>query len=177
MFLLVACSLACTSAPNNNNSIGNGNNGNSTTSNVNSNNPANANNSNGKTSIRPLDENTKTVAIVVSEEKNGRKITAIPDIVTLELAKNQSVHFAALDALNSNIESIEINFGKVSPLEGGPMFNIGAILPGGSNSTDTGRALMSGTFKYTISVRVKGLSDPLTLDPQVEISGGMPSAK
>ncbi|MBV9957797.1 MAG: hypothetical protein JO360_05215, partial [Acidobacteria bacterium] len=43
---------------------------------------------------------------------------------------------------------------------------------GSVNSTETGKAMMMGVYKYTIRVKIKGLNDTLTLDPQVEISGG-----
>jgi hypothetical protein len=169
LFLLVACSLACSPASNNNNGGGNNN---SPTNNGNAAPPANANNSNVKSSLRPLDVNTKMVTIIVFDEKGGRKVQAVPEIVSLNLDANERVRFNATDALGTEIESIEMDFGKVSPLEGGPKFTIGTIDPGGLNSTDTGKALMQGTYKYSIKVRVKGLGDPLILDPQVEISGG-----
>lgn len=170
LFLFVACSLACSPASNNNN--GGGNNNNSPTNNGNASTPANVNNSNAKSSLRPLDATTKMVTIVVFDDKNGRKVEAVPEIVFLNVDANERVRFNATDALGTEIESIEVDFGKVSPLEGGPKYNIGSIDPGGLNSTDTGKAMMPGTYKYSIHVRVKGSNDPLILDPQVEISGG-----
>jgi hypothetical protein len=175
MLLSVAFALACDNhnTPNNNTANANGGNANNPAS---SNSIANANNGNVKPEVTAPGKDTKTVAIVVVDEKAGKRVVAVPDTVSLTI-RTQNIHFAALDAIGDNIESIELDFGENSPLSGGPKFTIGNIDPGGSNSTDTGLAQALGTFKYKIIVHIKGVADPLILDPQVEISGGRLNAQ
>lgn len=113
----------------------------------------------------------RSVVILVYKDKDGvNKIQVIPETIRLEMTKNQKIRFAVFDNLDEDIESVELNFGDKEPLEGGKVFKIGEVMTGNENETETGKAVQKGTFKYSITVNIKG-GKPIVLDPQVEIGG------
>lgn len=115
-----------------------------------------------------LSKEDKAVVIVITGDATN-PILLVPDPITLKKSKNEKVRWCVYNNLDDAVDNVTItDFTPSDPFDAHPPFESGSIAAGNSGCTGKGKAAVTGSFKYKITVIRSGHA-PLVKDPQVVI--------
>lgn len=118
--------------------------------------------------IVALTKEDKAVVIVITGD-SADAILLVPDPITLKKTKNEKIRWCVYNNLDDAVDNVTItDFTPSDPFDAHPPFETGSIAAGNSDCTGKGKAAVTGTFKYKITVIRSGHA-PLVKDPQVVI--------
>ncbi|HVF57066.1 MAG TPA: hypothetical protein VM934_13005 [Pyrinomonadaceae bacterium] len=132
-----------------------------------------AGNTNAGTSYPDRDK--KSVQVAVQAIKGAIQIAVAPELI--QVPKNGKLRFSTANNLDQDIVKIELVFASGGPFDGA--LQIDGVKAGDqveSKVRGVRPDAKEGSYKYTIRVFVKGVSEPIVLDPQVEIVGARMSS-
>lgn len=118
--------------------------------------------------IAAVSKEDKAVVIVITGDATN-PILLVPDPITLKKLKNEKVRWCVYNNLDDAVDNVTItDFTPSDPFDAHPTFETGSIAAGNSGCTGKGKAAVTGTFKYKITV-IRSGHELFVKDPQVVI--------